>query len=60
MQHTLKTTFIALQMPDYPNLTAAIAFMVQVKDVGNWKPLNLKYAAMVHFTKMLEVPQVCV
>ena len=33
-----------------------IAFMAQVKDVENWKPLNLKYAAMVHFTKMLEVP----
>ena len=56
----LKATLIALQMPEYPNLTAALAFMAQVKDVGNWKPLNLKYAAMVHFTKMLEVPQVCV
>ena len=56
----LKATLIALQMPEYPNLTAAIAFMAQVKDVGNWKPLNLKHAAMVHFTKMLEVPQVCV
>ena len=56
----LKATLIALQLPEYPHLTAAIAFMAQVKDVGNWKPLNLKYAAMVHFTKMLEVPQVCV
>ena len=56
----LKATLIALQMPEYPHLTAAIAFMAQVKDVGNWKPLNLKYAEMVHFTKMLEVPQVCV
>ena len=46
-------------MPDYPHLTAAIAFMAQVKDVGNWKPLNLKYAVLVHFTKMLETPQVC-
>ena len=54
----LKATLIALQMPEYPH--AATAFMAQVKDVGNWKPLNLKYAAMVHFTKMLEVPQVCV
>ena len=56
----LKATLIVLQMPEYPHLTAAIAFMAQVKDVEKWKPLNLKYAAMVHFTKMLEVPQVCV
>ena len=30
----LKATLIALQMPEYPNVSAAIAFMAQVKDVG--------------------------
>ena len=27
-----KATLIALQMPEYPHLTTAIAFMAQVKD----------------------------
>ena len=33
--------------------------MAQVKDIGDWKPINLKYGAIVHFKKMLESPQVC-
>ena len=48
-----------MQVPEYPNLTPAVAFMAQCKDVGEWKPLNLKYAAIVHFVKMLDEPKVC-
>ena len=46
-------------MPEYTAISAATAFMAQVKDIGDWKPINLKYAAIVHFKKMLESPQVC-
>ena len=46
-------------MPKYTSISAATAFMAQVKDIGDWKPINLKYAAIVHFKKMLDSPQVC-
>ena len=51
--------FLKIQMPEYTAISAATAFMAQVKDIGDWKPINLKYAAIVHFKKMLESPQVC-
>ena len=35
-----------MQVPEYPNLTPAVAFMAQCKDVGEWKPLNLKYCCV--------------
>ena len=31
----------------------------QIKDVGEWLPINLKYAALVHFVRMLDSPEVC-
>ena len=46
-------------MPEYTAISAATAFMAPVKDIGDWKPITLKYAAIVHFKKMLESPQVC-
>ena len=46
-------------MPEYTSISAATAFMAQVNHIGYWKPINLKYAAVVHFKKMLDSPQVC-
>lgn len=46
-------------MPNYTAISAATAFMAQIKDVGEWLPINLKYAALVHFVRMLDSPEVC-
>ena len=46
-------------MPNYTAISAATAFMAQIKDVGEWLLINLKYAALVHFVRMLDSPEVC-
>ena len=51
--------FPLIQMPNCTAISAATAFMAQIKDVGEWLPINLKYAALVHFVKMLDSPEVC-
>ena len=34
------------------------SFMAQCSEVGKWLPINLKYAGIKNFCKMLEVPEV--
>ena len=46
-------------MPNYTAISAATEFMAQIKDVGEWLPINLEYAALIHFVRMLDSSAVC-
>ena len=47
-------------MPENKATSAMTSFMAQCATLGNWLPMNLKYAGIKNFCQMLEKPQVIV
>ena len=45
-------------MPENKPISAATSFMSQVTNTGDWQPIDMKYAAIHYFIKMLKDPKV--
>ena len=55
---TRKLCFLHCQMPENKPTSAMTSFMAQCSELGKWLPMNLKYAGIKNFCKMLNTPEV--